>query len=77
MVGRRINKIGRFLKMSKYKNKDGIELSYNGHKGDAHADLIKEVIREAINLINSGVDKEEVIDFLSENFSVHIENEKT
>ena len=43
----------------------------------ARADLIKEVIREAINLINSGVDKEEVIDFLSENFSVNIENEKT
>ena len=77
MVERRINKIGRFLKMSKYKNKDGIELSYNGHKNDYHTGLIKEVIREAINLINSGVNKEEVIDFLSENFSVSIENEKT
>ena len=63
--------------MSKYKNKDGIELSYAGQKDDSHTDLIKEVIREAINLINSGVDKKDVIDFLSENFSVSIEDEKT
>ena len=30
----------------KYKNKDGIELSYEGHKSDYHAHLIKEVIQE-------------------------------
>jgi hypothetical protein len=59
--------------MSKYKNKDGIELSYDGQKDDSYTDLIKEVIREAINLINSGVDKKDVIDFLSENFSVDID----
>ena len=59
--------------MSKYKNKDGIELSYAGQKDDSHTDLIKEVIREAINLIISGVDKKDVIDFLSENLSVDID----
>tara|TARA_Y100001963_G_scaffold102627_1_gene141256 strand:+ start:1173 stop:1373 length:201 start_codon:yes stop_codon:yes gene_type:complete len=34
--------------MSKYKNKDGISLSYTGN--DAHQVLVKEVISEAIKL---------------------------
>ena len=34
--------------MEKYKNKSGIELSYMGN--DVHAQLIKEVISEAIKL---------------------------
>ena len=33
-----------------YKNKDGIELSYEGHKNDVHANLVKEVISEACKL---------------------------
>tara|TARA_Y100000593_G_C4308336_1_gene336975 strand:+ start:957 stop:1154 length:198 start_codon:yes stop_codon:yes gene_type:complete len=34
--------------MAKYKNKDGIELSYTGD--DTHTRLVKEVISEAIKL---------------------------
>ena len=34
----------------KYKNKNGIELSYEGHKNDIHTELVKEVIIEAIKL---------------------------
>ena len=34
----------------KYKNKEGIELSYEGHKNDLSVQLVKEVIRESIKL---------------------------
>ena len=34
----------------KYKNKDGIELSYEGHENDTHVNLVKEVISEACKL---------------------------
>ena len=34
----------------KYKNKEGIELSYNGHKNDLSVQLVKEVIRESIKV---------------------------
>tara|TARA_R100000995_G_C3434542_1_gene100146 strand:- start:132 stop:440 length:309 start_codon:yes stop_codon:yes gene_type:complete len=37
--------------MSKYKNKDGIELNYKGN--DSHKVLVKEVITEAIRILNS------------------------
>jgi|TARA_Y100000310_G_scaffold158486_1_gene157893 hypothetical protein len=60
--------------MSKYRNKDGIELSYEGHSDDTHVDLVKEVISEAVRLISTGGNKKEVIQFLTENFSI---NEQT
>ena len=34
--------------MSKYKNKDGIELNYNGK--DSHSELVREVIKEAVKI---------------------------
>ena len=34
----------------KYKNKDGIELSYTGN--DVHQQLVKEVIEESIKILN-------------------------
>ena len=37
--------------MNKYKNKDGIELNYSGN--DSHKVLVKEVITEAIRILNS------------------------
>ena len=37
--------------MSKYKNKDGISLNYDGD--DSHKVLVREVIREAIRILNS------------------------
>ena len=52
----------------KYKNKDGIELSYEGHENDYHANFIKEVIKESIKLID--IDVEEAKRFLKENFSI-------
>ena len=36
--------------MDKYKNKDGIELSYTGN--DSHQVLVKEVIEESIKILN-------------------------
>ena len=61
----------------KYKNKDGIELSYEGHENDYHAHLIKEVIGEAIKLGDTRIGSRyplqgwrEVKDFLVENFSL-------
>ena len=36
--------------MGKYKNKDGIELSYTGN--DSHQVLVKEVIEESIKILN-------------------------
>ncbi len=61
----------------KYKNKDGIELSYEGHENDYHAHLIKEVIREAIKLGDKKIGTRfphqgwrAVKNFLRENFSV-------
>ena len=37
--------------MKKYKNKDGIELSYTGN--DSHQQLVKEVISEAIKILST------------------------
>ena len=34
----------------KYKNKDGIELSYQGN--DSHKTLVREVIEESIKILN-------------------------
>jgi len=63
----------------KYKNKNGIGLSYEGHENDISVQLVKEVIREAIKIgdlelyqkssrIDVGWVK--VKDFLKENFSI-------
>tara|TARA_Y100000310_G_scaffold102242_1_gene100450 strand:- start:52 stop:240 length:189 start_codon:yes stop_codon:yes gene_type:complete len=61
----------------KYKNKDGVELSYEGHENDYSAHLIKEVIQEAIELGDKKIGTRhphqgwrEVKNFLKENFSV-------
>jgi|TARA_Y100000310_G_scaffold25322_1_gene24236 hypothetical protein len=61
--------------MTKYKNKDGIELSYDGHEDDFHANLVKEVLKQAVKLINSGAEKDKVIEFLTENFSLNVEED--
>ncbi len=51
----------------KYRNKNGIELNYTGN--DMHAKLVKEVIVEAIGILDEGryYDCKE---FLKENFDV-------
>ncbi len=61
----------------KYKNKDGIELSYEGHENDVHAQLVKEVIREAIRVGDKNMNTKypvqawrKVKDFLKFNFSI-------
>ena len=63
--------------MSKYKNKDGISLNYTGD--DSHKVLVREVISEAIKILNSHVmsdsqSKSWAIDkgihFLEENFDI-------
>ena len=36
--------------MMKYKNKDGIELSYT-QRGNAHTDLVKEVVGEVVTML--------------------------
>ena len=37
--------------MTKYKNKDGIELNYSGD--DSHKVLVREVVKKAIDILNS------------------------
>ena len=63
--------------MSKYKNKDGISLNYAGD--DSHKVLVREVISEAIRILNSHVISnsqskswaiDRTINFLEENFDI-------
>tara|TARA_Y100001938_G_scaffold81677_1_gene112646 strand:- start:268 stop:477 length:210 start_codon:yes stop_codon:yes gene_type:complete len=67
----------------KYKNKDGIELNYSGD--DSHQMLVREVISEAIRILNShnmfdsqskswAIDRG--IDFLKTNFDIGENNGK-
>ena len=37
--------------MKKYKNKDGVELNYTSN--NTHTKLVKEVVKEAIRILNS------------------------
>ena len=62
--------------MEKYKNKDGIELSYTGN--DSHQQLVKEVVSEAIKIltmydrnckISMGMAMSNCKKFLKENFN--------
>jgi len=61
----------------KYKNEDGISLNYAGD--DSHKVLVREVISEAIRILNSHVISDSQskswaidkgIDFLEENFDI-------
>jgi hypothetical protein len=65
------------VKMSKYKNKDGISLNYAGD--DSHQVLVREVVKKAIDILNSHnmFDKQSMgwaidrgIHFLEENFDI-------
>ena len=65
------------MKSLKYKNKDGISLNYEGD--DSHKVLVREVIREAIRILNSHnmFDRQSMgwaidrgISFLEENFDI-------
>ena len=51
----------------KYKNKDGISLNYTSD--DIHARLVKEVIGEAITMLED-YKVADVVDFLKENFDL-------
>ncbi len=61
----------------KYKNKDGIELNYSGD--DSHQVLVREVIEEAIRILQEfnpesmrsrDESRYDCIDFLKENFNI-------
>ena len=61
----------------KYKNKDGIELNYQGN--DSHKVLVREVISEAIKILNMydrnckismGMAMNNTRKFLKENFNI-------
>ena len=61
----------------KYKNKDGIELSYRGN--DSHKTLVREVISEAVKILNMydrsckismGMAMSNTKKFLKENFDL-------
>ena len=61
----------------KYKNKNGIELSYEGHENDTSVQLVKEVLKEAIKIGNKEIYSKyprqgwvKVKDFLEDNFSL-------
>ena len=62
----------------KYKNNDGIELSYKGHKNDVSVKLVKEVVKEAIKVGDENINTRypmqgwlKVKNFLKENFSLN------
>ena len=68
--------------MTKYKNKSGIELSYTGN--DAHQVLDREVVSEAIKMLNMydrncmtsmKMAMNNTRKFLKENFNITQENE--
>mgnify|MGYP003127589465 CR=1 FL=1 len=70
--------------MSKYKNKDGINLNYAG--SDSHKVLVKEVVEEAIKILSSyRIDSKESmswalhegVEFLKENFDIGNKNERS
>ena len=69
--------------MAKYKNKDGIELSYTGNA--AHQVLVREVVSEGVKICSQYNWHDEVSmrwtlertkDFLIENFNLEDENAK-
>ena len=69
--------------MEKYKNKDGIELSYTGN--DSHQVLVKEVIEESIKILNMydrnckismGMAMNNTKKFLRTNFDIGDTNDK-
>jgi hypothetical protein len=55
------------VKMSKYKNKQGIELNYTGN--DIQSKLTREVVGEAIKLLERN-HSQLTINFLKENFDI-------
>ncbi len=64
--------------MMKYKNNDGIELSYDGHKNNRHTELVKEVVKEAIKVGDDNINTRypmqgwaKVKKFLKTNFSIN------
>ena len=63
----------------KYKNKDDISLNYTGN--DIHTKLLKEVIVEAIKLLESDrwssyIKIQKAVAFLKENFNIGDKNEQ-
>ena len=55
----------------KYKNKDGIELSYEGHENNTHVNLVKEVVLKACKMIYGGAHTDAIL-FLKENFGLEV-----
>jgi hypothetical protein len=60
----------------KYKNKNGIELSYEGHEHDTSVQLIKEILKKAIEIGDKNKKESwlEVKRFLTENFSLNFKS---
>ena len=61
----------------KYKDKDGIELSYEGHENDTSVQLVKEVLKKAIQLGDESINTkypmqgwDKVKKFIIDNFSL-------
>ena len=55
----------------KYKNQDGLELSYEGHENNTHVELVKEVVLKACEMIYVGAHTEARL-FLEENFGLEV-----
>lgn len=60
----------------KYKNKDGVELSYEGHENETSVRLIKEILKKAIEIGDENKKESwlEVKRFLTENFSLNFKS---
>ena len=55
--------------MEKYKNSKGIELSLTQRNND-FTDLLKEVVSEAVSMIERGENKDTISTFLNVNFNL-------
>ncbi len=63
--------------MNKYKDSRGVQLQLEGHERDDFVNLVKEVAREAINMVTRGDDPETIKQFLTVNFGLQDELETT
>lgn len=63
--------------MNKYKDSRGVQLQLEGHERDSFINLVKEVAREATNMVMRGDDPETIKQFLTVNFGLQDELETT
>ena len=59
--------------MNKYTDSRGVQLQLEGHNKDDFVNLLKEVAREAANMVANGEKRDTIKDFLTLNFGLQNE----